>query len=176
VGHRAAESLVCHRILSPDRILAARNRPLEVRALPHSSVRCVGYRAGVIGTVDGAQPAADGHAVSVLPHGTRTEEVAARSLLVRDASRCLLTLHARCAHISATACSGSSSTGVVGHKDRATAEPCCRRTVGVPRELGLAHPSVQLTHQKQCSTPIVRASVRGCWGRLRAESSPTVAS
>lgn len=41
--------------------------------------------AGVVGTVYGAQLAAGGHSVSVLAHGERTEEVAVRGLVVRDA-------------------------------------------------------------------------------------------
>lgn len=40
--------------------------------------------AGVVGTVYGAHLAADGHAVSVLAHGARTDEVAAHGLVARD--------------------------------------------------------------------------------------------
>lgn len=40
--------------------------------------------AGVIGTVYGAQLGAAGHAVSVLAHGARTDEVAREGLRARD--------------------------------------------------------------------------------------------
>ena len=40
--------------------------------------------AGVIGTVYGAHVAAAGHQVSVLSHGPRTGEVAARGMCARD--------------------------------------------------------------------------------------------
>jgi ketopantoate reductase len=40
--------------------------------------------AGVVGTVFGAHLAADGHAVSVLAHGRRTHDIAARDLTAWD--------------------------------------------------------------------------------------------
>jgi 2-dehydropantoate 2-reductase len=48
-------------------------------------VRILLIGAGVIGTVYGAQLADFGHAVSVLAHGARTEEVAQKGLRARDA-------------------------------------------------------------------------------------------
>jgi 2-dehydropantoate 2-reductase len=42
--------------------------------------------AGVIGTVYGAQLAASGHAVSVLRHGARTDDIAHNGLTARDAA------------------------------------------------------------------------------------------
>jgi len=56
------------------------NTPPEIS---HLRVLVVG--AGVIGTVYGAQLAAAGNAVSVLAHGTRTDEVARNGLIVQDA-------------------------------------------------------------------------------------------